>query len=677
MDKKKNIYMFIGVGVVVIPLIICGVALFMYNKSHKPEYKLTQYVNLINAKDYEKMYELTDSETKKTVSKDDFITKNKNIYEGIGASDIKVEVKNVEKKSNVATIDYETTMNTLCGELEFSNTVTMTREIGKDYTVKWNSKAIFPELADNDKLRVKTIKSKRGDIIDRNGAKLATDSVSSNVGIVPGKLGDNKEQSINDIAKLLETSVEYINNQLGASYVKPDMFIPIKAIPYGDERIPSLLKISGVQINDKDARIYPLDTKAAHLTGYVQAINAEELEKHKDEEYTENSLIGKAGLEKAYEESLRGIDGSEIYIQNKDGEKKTSLITKEVKNGSDLKLTIDGNMQCLLYSQLEKDKGSAVAMNPNTGEVLALVSTPAYNPNDFILGMSNDKWNSLNNDSNKPLYNRFQGTAAPGSSFKPITAAIGVDTKKLDPNADKKISGLSWKKDSSWGNYSVTRVSEYGGNSNLLNALVYSDNIYFAQVALDIGKDTFKDKLNSFGFSEKVPFEFPLYNSQFSSDKSFKTEVQLADSGYGQGEVLMNPVHLAALYTMFQNEGNILNPYLIYKQTPESKVWKSNAVSKESANIVLQDLIQVVENPNGTGHAALTYGLTIAGKTGTAEIKASQDDTTGTELGWFVGMTTNKAPNNLLVVMMAEDVKDKGGSHYVVPKVKKALETIK
>jgi len=677
MDKKKNIYMFIGVGVVVIPLIICGVALFMYNKSHKPEYKLTQYVNLINAKDYEKMYELTDSETKKTVSKDDFITKNKNIYEGIGASDIKVEVKNVEKKSNVATIDYETTMNTLCGELEFSNTVTMTREIGKDYTVKWNSKAIFPELADNDKLRVKTIKSKRGDIIDRNGAKLATDSVSSNVGIVPGKLGDNKEQSINDIAKLLETSVEYINNQLGASYVKPDMFIPIKAIPYGDERIPSLLKISGVQINDKDARIYPLDTKAAHLTGYVQAINAEELEKHKDEEYTENSLIGKAGLEKAYEESLRGIDGSEIYIQNKDGEKKTSLITKEVKNGSDLKLTIDGNMQCLLYSQLEKDKGSAVAMNPNTGEVLALVSTPAYNPNDFILGMSNDKWNSLNNDSNKPLYNRFQGTAAPGSSFKPITAAIGVDTKKLDPNADKKISGLSWKKDSSWGNYSVTRVSEYGGNSNLLNALVYSDNIYFAQVALDIGKDTFKDKLNSFGFSEKVPFEFPLYNSQFSSDKSFKTEVQLADSGYGQGEVLMNPVHLAALYTMFQNEGNILNPYLIYKQTPESKVWKSNAVSKESANIVLQDLIQVVENPNGTGHAAFTSGLTIAGKTGTAEIKASQDDTTGTELGWFVGMTTNKAPNNLLVVMMAEDVKDKGGSHYVVPKVKKALETIK
>ena len=677
MDKKKNFYLFLGAGVVVIPLIICGIALFMYNKAHKPEYKLTEYVNLINSKDYEKMYELIDNETKKKVTKEDFIARNKNIYEGIKASDIRIELKKVDSKTNDAVIDYDTTMNTLCGELKFSNSVTMTREIGKDYTLKWNSKVIFPELNDNDKIRVKTLKAKRGDIIDRNGAKLATDSFSSNVGIIPGNLGDNKEKSISDIAKILEVSVDYINKQLSASYVKPDMFIPIKAIPYGDDRILSLVKIPGVQVNDKDARIYPLGGKAAHLTGYIQTINADELEKHKGEEYNENSLIGKAGLEKIYEETLRAIDGAEIFIQSKEGEKKSSIITKEAKDGTDLKLTIDSDMQSLLYSQLEKDKGLSVAMNPNTGEVLALVSTPSYNPNDFILGMSNDKWNSLNNDPNKPMYNRFQGTSTPGSSFKPITAIIGLDTKKIDPNADKKITGLSWKKNNSWGNYSVTRVSDYGGPSNLANSLIYSDNIYFAQAALDIGKDTFKDKLNSFGFSDKIPFEYPLYNSQFSSDKNFKTEVQLADSGYGQGEVLLNPVHLAALYTMFQNEGNILSPYLEYKQTPESKVWKQNAASKEAADLVLQDLIQVVENPSGTGHQAFTSGLTIAGKTGTAEIKASQDDTKGTELGWFVGMTTNKGKNNLLVVMMAEDVKDRGGSHYVVPKVKKALETVK
>lgn len=677
MDKKKNIYIFIGVGVVVIPFIICLIAFYIYNSKHKPEYKLNEYVTLLNAKEYEKMYDLTDGETKKKLSKEEFIARNKNIYEGIKASDIKIEIKNIEKMSNEAIINYDTTMNTLCGELEFSNSVTLTRELGKDFTLRWDSKVIFPELTDSDKVRVKTNKAKRGDIIDRNGAKLATDSYSSNVGIVPERLGNDKEKSIAEISKILEVSVEYISNELNASYVKPDMFIPIKTISYGDEKIPSLLNIPGIQINDKEARIYPLGAQAGHLTGYVQAINAEELEKYKDQEYTEHSIIGKSGLEKIFEESLRGIDGAEIYIQNNVGEKKAPLITKEAKNGDDLVLTIDSNMQSMLYSELEKDKGSSVAMNPNTGEVLALVSTPSYNPNDFVLGMSNDKWNNLNNDPNKPLYNRFQATATPGSSLKPITAVIGVDTKKLDPNANKNITGLSWKKDSSWGNYSVTRVSDYGGNSNLLNALVYSDNIYFAQAALDIGKDIFKDKLNSFGFSEKIPFEYPLYNSQFSSEKDFKTEVQLADSGYGQGEVLLNPVHLASLYTMFQNDGNILNPYLVHNKDSKGKVWKSNAVSKDSANIVLQDLVQVVENPSGTGHQAYTSGLTIAGKTGTAEIKASQDDTTGTELGWFVGMTTNKAPNNLLVVMMAEDVKDRGGSHYVVPKVKKALETVK
>jgi penicillin-binding protein len=677
MGKKENTYMFIGVGVVLVPLIICGIILFIYNKAHKPEDQFIEYVNLINSKDYEEMYEMTDSETKKTFLKDDFITRNKNIYEGIQASNIKIKVQNVENKATEAIITYETSMDSLAGEFKFSNTIKMTREIGKDYAVAWNSKNIFPELTDSDKVRVKTIKSKRGDIIDRNGEKLATDSLSSNVGIVPGNLGDNKEDSINKIAKLLDTSVDYIKGELGASYVKPDMFIPIKTIPYGDERILSLLKISGIKINDKDARIYPLGIQAAHLTGYIQTINADELEKNEGEEYNENSLIGKSGLEKSYEKSLRGIDGVEIYIQNKDGEKKLSLATKEVKNGEDLKLTIDSNMQRILYNELEKDKGSSVAMNPNTGEVLALVSTPSYNPNDFVLGMNKEQWNSLNNDPSKPLYNRFQATATPGSAFKPITAVIGLDTKKLDASTNKNISGLSWQKDKSWGKYSVTRVSDYQGDSNLLNALVYSDNIYFAQVALDIGKDLFKDKLTSFGISEKIPFEYPLYNSQFATDKNFKTEVQLADSGYGQGEVLLNPVHLAALYTMFQNQGSILTPYLEYKDTLESKVWKSNAVSEESAKIILQDLVQVVENPNGTGHAAMISGLTIAGKTGTAEIKDSQDDTTGTELGWFVGMTTNKAPNNLLVVMMAEDVKDKGGSHYVVPKVKNALETIK
>ncbi|MGL4107810.1 penicillin-binding transpeptidase domain-containing protein [Clostridium sp. LP20] len=674
MNKKLKIYVSIAILAI---LVLLGGAIFIVTKtSNKPNEALSKYFDLINDKNYEGMYEMISSESQEKISKDDFIKRNKNIYEGIEAKDIKIDISKVTSDGGDKKIDYTTSMTVMGSELTFDNSIKMKNE-NKSFSVIWESKVIYPELDEVEKVSVKTNKAKRGEILDRNGKALATDGLAANVGIVPGKLSANQDEAIASIASILEISADDIKSKLKASYVKSDMFVPIKVISSTDTRKQSLLQIPGIMINDKAARVYPLGEDAAHLTGYVQNINAEELEEYSDKNYRSDSVIGKTGLEKIYEDKIRGIDGFEINIVDMNGKKVSSIISKEPQNGSDLKLTIDSNMQSLLYGELSKDKGTSVAMNPNTGEVLALVSTPGYDPNDFVMGISTDKWNSLNNDINKPLYNRFSSKVVPGSIFKPLTAAIGLDSKTLDPNGNKNISGLKWQKDSSWGDYSVTRVSEYGGGNNLLNALVYSDNIYFAQTALDIGKDTFAEKLKSFGFGEELPFEYGMTKSQIASDGNIKTEVQLADSGYGQGEVLVNPVHLASIYTAFLNQGNIISPYLEYKNNPESKIWKENAISKESANLVLQNMIQVVENTGGTGHEVQTSGLTIAAKTGTAEIKASQDDTTGTELGWFAAMTTNKDKNNLLVVTMAEDVKDRGGSHYVIPKVKKALETVK
>lgn len=676
MRKNKGLY--IGIAIVLVVAIAGGAFFFMKKKSaKKPEDTLNAYVELLNSKDYEAMYDLISSDSKDNISKDDFVTRNKNIYEGIEAQNVEVEVSEASKDGDEIVITYTTDMNTAAGDISFQNSIKAVKDKeSKEYKLVWNSQAIFPELGDSDKVRITTKKATRGSILDRNKNALAKDGTAAEVGIVPGKL-TNKEQSIKTIAEILGISTDAINNKLGASYVKDDMFVPIKVISANDSRVTQLLSISGIMVNDKQSRVYPLGSIAAHLTGYVQSINAEELEARKGQNYNQNSVLGKAGLEKLYEEKLRGIDGAEIFITDKLGKKKATIVTREVKNGSDVTVTIDNSMQTLLYGQLEKDKGSSVAMNPNTGEVLALVSTPSYDPNDFVMGMSQEKWDSLNSDPNKPLYNRFQSNAVPGSSFKPITAAIGLDTKTLDPNATKAISGLKWQKDSSWGDYFVTRVSDYGSNTNLLNAMVYSDNIYFAQTALDIGKDKFAEELKKLGFDEDIPFEYGVSTSKFASDGAIKTDVQLADSGYGQGEILINPLHLASIYTMFVNGGNILNPYLEYKATPEAKVWKENAVSKESADTVLNAMTQVVENPKGTGHEAYIDGLKIAAKTGTAEIKASQSDTTGTELGWFIAMTTNKGNKNLLVAVMAEDVKDRGGSHYVIPMVKKALQTVK
>lgn len=308
-------------------------------------------------------------------------------------------------------------------------------------------------------------------------------------------------------------------------------------------------------------------------------------------------------------------------------------------------------------------------MNPKSGEVLALVSTPSFNSMDFVLGISQTKWDELNNNPDKPMYNRVRETWAPGSSFKPVTGAVGLTTGAFTAEEDFGASGLSWQKDESWGNYKVTTLHEYNG-AVLKNALIYSDNIYFAKAALKIGADTFAKQLDKLGFGQDIPFDIGMTSSQYSNGDTFETEVQLADSGYGQGQVLVNPLHLACIYSAFFNEGNMISPYLEYQEGKNPSYWVENAFTPEAAATIYEDLKEVVSNPEGTGHsAAQVAGVALAGKTGTAEIKESQEDKDGTELGWFAVYNTEGLDGQtVLMLNMVEDVKGRGGSGYVVNK---------
>lgn len=427
-------------------------------------------------------------------------------------------------------------------------------------------------------------------------------------------------------------------------------------------------------ISDTEVRSYPLKDAAAHLVGYVQNVTAEDLEKHAGEGYTASSVIGRSGAEGLFEKELKGQNGCRIYIVDSDGNEKEELICRIVENGKDIKLTIDSELQKALYEQFQSDKSCSVAMNPYTGEVLALVSTPSYDNNDFIMGLSSEKWAALNEDENKLMYNRFRQVWCPGSAFKPITAAIGLKSGAVDPNEDYGNVGLSWQKDASWGSYHVTTLHAY--NPVVLeNAIIYSDNIYFAKAALKIGAEEMKDSLLRLGFQEELPFEIVMAKSQYSNTENIETEIQLADSGYGQGQILINPLHMACIYTAFCNEGNVIKPHLLYSQETETEYWIPNAFSLEHTNIVLEGLKKVVNDSHGTGYAAHREDILLAGKTGTAEIKVSKEDTSGTELGWFAIFTAERTEKNpILIVNMVEDVKGRGGSGYVVGKDKQVLE---
>ena len=207
------------------------------------------------------------------------------------------------------------------------------------------------------------------------------------------------------------------------------------------------------------------------------------------------------------------------------------------------------------------------------------------------------------------------------------------------------------------------------------NALIYSDNIYFAKAALKIGADNLMNSLDEIGFNQEVPFEITMAESQYSNTERIETEIQLADSGYGQGQILVNPLHLASIYTSFLNEGNIIQPYLQYSDNPAGKIWIEEAFSSETVSQVMEGLTGVVNDPNGTGYAAHRDDILLAGKTGTAELKESQEDTSGTEIGWFAVFTADKnVKTPILMISMVENVKGIGGSGYVVSKDKAVLD---
>lgn len=718
--QKKSKLLWIGavfVGTAAIGAAVCAaVFLNKENEQKKPDELLAEYMSHISEQEYEEMYAMLNAAASGNISMEKFIERNSAIYEGIEAQNIVVEVSEYDEERNAVT--YQMSFDTVAGNISFENEAFFL-EGEEGYELIWSDALIFPELEAADKVRVSTTLAERGEILDRNGRVLAGKGVASSVGIVPGKLEgwndadqDSADQNntdqdstiqdsadqdntplntaIQEIADLLEIEPEAIEKKLSAQWVKEDSFVPIKTIPKvqeidlmtmdpdeevlkEQERQEQLLTIPGVMITDTEVREYPLGDAAAHLVGYVQNVTAEDLEEHAKEGYTANSVIGKSGMEGLFETELKGQNGCRIYITDADGNEKTELANVLVQNGQNVQLTIDAELQAALYEQFKKDKSCSVAMNPYTGEVLALVSTPSYDNNDFILGMSGEQWTALNEDENKPLFNRFRQVWCPGSTFKPITAAIGLESGAIDPTEDFGSDGLSWQKDSSWGSYHITTLHAYEP-AILENALIYSDNIYFAKAALKIGADEMESSLTELGFGAELPFEIKMQESQYSNTENIETEIQLADSGYGQGEILINPLHMACIYSAFANDGNIIKPYLVYTQEPKVEYWIQGAFSDDVADTVLEGIKKVVNDPNGTGYAAHREDVLLAGKTGTAEIKASQDDTTGTELGWFAVFTAEKTTEHpIMIVSMVEDVKGRGGSGYVVGKDKEVL----
>ena len=623
--------------------------------------------------DFSGMYSMLTENSKKYIDEETFVNRYTNIYSAINLKDLEIEISgDIIKNEDFYTVPFSLKGNTIAGELNISDYKVNIYKVDKEYFINWDESLLFPNMIEGDKVYVRTFSHTRGKILDRNDNILAEDGTISVVGIHPSKFdSENRDAKITELANTLDISEDTIINKLNANS-NPEYFVPIVDILSNDEKLATLVNRNdeGIIINQKTSRVYNGGEAFGRLIGYVGPITAEELESKSDKGYTQTSLIGKAGIEQVYEDTLRGEDGAEIYLSRNNEE--ISILKKEVVNGTDIKLTIDSTLQTNSYAQLNGEKGAVTAVDPKTGEVLALVSAPSYDSNMFTTYVTKTKAAEREANNYTDEINRFSKTYAPGSTMKLITASIGLNTGILNADEPITIDNKSWQKDSSWGNYFITRVNNITTPITLREAAKYSDNIYFAQLALKIGSENLINGIKGFGIGEELTFEYPITNSSISNNGNLDSEILLADTGYGQGELMVTPLNMALAYSALANDGNIMNPRLVLTSDSSATIWKESAIKSEYLPTLIEDFSAMVNDADGSAHLAQIDGFNIAAKTGTAEIKASQDDTTGTENGWFVAVDTTSS--KLAIAMIVEDVKDRGGSSIPILKVKAIME---
>lgn len=576
--------------------------------------------------------------------------RNQAVFDRVGASDIKItNVKTKKYDSKTYELTFTANMNTKIGKLSAQHYEAPIVKVGDNWRIQWSPRLLFPSMDGKDTVQIDLIAATRGQIYDRNNQLLAKNGDVTQAGLVPGKLGTGADRTANleKIAAAWDVKVTSLETLLKQSWVTDDTFVPVKIVT--DSPV-----MTGAAYQTIDSRTYPLGEAAAQLIGYVGTATADDI--RKDPTLTANSKIGKTGLEQIYDKQLRGTDGGQISIQN--GDNIHPLLTKKAVNGKSLKLTIDANQQKTAYTQLAGKAGSVVTMNPTNGELLTLASSPSYDPNAFVNGISQTDYDKYANNTSLPFLSRFAQRYAPGSTFKMLTAAIALQNKTITPDTTKSISGLKWQKDSSWGDYKVTRTVD-AASENMTQALVNSDNIWFAQVALKMGASAYLKGLAPL-FKTQADLPLTMKKAQISNSGKLASETLLADTAYGQGQLLLSPIEQAAMYSTIANGGTMQQPTLIQgtKGKRTSSVLQANA-----ANTVKTALTHVVSDQAGTAHNLAIDGHTIAAKTGTAELKQKQD-TDGKENGFLVAMDADK--NTYLTVALIEGT----GSDDVVTAMK-------
>lgn len=652
-----------------------------------PKPFLDNYVQLLNAYNFGACYALLAPDTQEAITLVDFTQRYQNIFDGIDFQGLTISygdltVEAGKRYLQSATLTYSSALLD-----EFTQDVVFSLDYSDNdstFYLNWTPAMIFTDLTSSTEVKLRTLRPARGEILDSEHNAYAINSYAESVYVQPSKIEDTS-YTVTALASILGMTTVDVEKALSSSAaVKYDSAV-IKAYPPGgisEATESALTTLPGVGVDRTSMtpiRYYPNGSFFAHSMGYTSAITAEELSKLDSSRYDISSYVGRTGLEAAYEDILCGTKGYSLDIYASDGQRLSTVARKEKVDGLDLEVTLDYDLQCRAEEMLEQLKeegnaGAAVVLEPTTGEVLAISSFPDFDPNLFVLNSDPETLASyVAADSNSPLYNRaVQGSYIPGSTVKPLIAAMALDDGVVDENYEftGEIIKKQWTPKGYWPYPPITRVSNYSGPVNMSNAITKSDNIYFADVALKAGWEKLEPFLKMIGFDERIPFDLRVSKPGYLNSDNYENMQLLAATGYGQGELIISPLQMACIFSSLANNGDVMTPrlvratrrmegtdYAVVDEYSES-VWKENIISDHALSTIVPMLRRVVEE--GSGRKIHINGLTICGKTGTAEIGSDKTR----EIAWMIAFVENADYNRLVCVTLELPANYKGTIRY-------------
>jgi len=549
----------------------------------------------------------------------------------------------------------------------------------------------YRELSEENRIRVEVLTAPRGEIRDRKGRMLADCVPSFTVTLDPfdkvyTRDPARMDSTLEALAPILGVEAASLRDKIRKE--RKVSFLPIrlkrnvdkKSVAYVSEHLD---RLPGVQVESEPLRRYPLGLMASHLLGYVGEISDKELIDPHYSDYLSGDLIGRMGIERRYEKLLRGVDGKRFVEVNALGRKGEFLGEKHPilpTRGTDLMLTIDLDVQRAAENAFEPGaRGAVVAMDPRNGEVLALASKPNYDPNEFSMGITQERWNALSSGGNYPLFNRaIQAAYPPGSTIKPFTALAGLENGVMTPRTyfaspctgefrfGTRLFGC-WK-------------HEGHGSLALHDAIVRSCDVYFYQLGIRIGLERLSAFMAKLMLSEKTGIDLPQerkgsypdpawYDRRFGAGRWSRGII--LNLAIGQGEVIQTPVKLAQIAAFIANGGTLWRPHLIRSvggndaPAPGDSMRQYIALDARSLAAVRDAMASVVSDPQGTGGQARVDSVTVAGKTGTAQNPHGKDH------ALFICFAPVDAPR-IAVAVLVENAGH--GSTAAAPIARKVLE---